>query len=75
VVVVDNEVRVLYAGNEVARHAQSALRRASVIERDHLVGIVGSQLVGMTLLNPGPPQRAELARDLREYEDLVGGGW
>ena len=41
VVVADREVQVLYAGQEVARHAQSPLRRSNVIERAHLAGIVG----------------------------------
>jgi transposase len=76
VVVADREVRVLYAGQEVARHAQSSLRRSSVIERSHLAGIVGSQFVGSTRLAPPPAAApAELQRDLVEYEALVGGGW
>jgi transposase len=76
VVVADREVQVLYAGQEVARHAQSPLRRSSVIERNHLAGIVGSQFVGSTRLAPPPAAApAELQRDLVEYEALVGGGW
>lgn len=75
VVVADREVQVLYAGQEVARHAQSPLRRSSVIERSHLAGIVGSQFVGSTRLAPRPTAAAELQRDLVEYEALVGGGW
>jgi transposase len=75
VVVADREVRVLYAGQEVARHAQSPLRRSSVIERSHLAGIVGSQFVGSTRLAPQPAAPAELQRDLVEYEALVGGAW
>jgi transposase len=77
VVVAEREVRVLYAGNEVARHAQSSLRRSSVIERAHLVGIVGNQLVGMTMLTPRPPAPppAELQRELQVYEEIAGGGW
>lgn len=75
VVVADREVQVLYAGQEVARHAQSSLRRSSVIERSHLAGIVGSQFVGSTRLAPPPDVPAELQRDLVEYEALVGGAW
>lgn len=75
VVVADREVRVLYAGQEVARHAQSPWRRSSVIERSHLAGIVGSQFVGSTRLVPPAAAPAELQRDLVEYEALVGGGW
>jgi transposase len=77
VVVADGEVRVLHAGQEVARHVQSALRRVSVIERSHLSGVVGHEFVGITRL--APPQAsaptAELQRDLVEYETLLGGGW
>lgn len=75
VVVADREVQVLYAGQEVARHAQSSLRRSSVIERSHLAGIVGSQFVGATRLMPPAAAPAELQRDLVEYEALVGGAW
>lgn len=76
VVVADREVQVLYAGQEVARHAQSCLRRANIIEREHLTGIVGSELAGTTRLVPTAAKApAELQRDLVEYEALVGGGW
>lgn len=79
VVVAEQCVRVLHAGQEVACHAQSALRRATVIERAHLVGIVGAQLAGVTLLprtpQPTPPLSAELLRPLQQYEAALGGGW
>ena len=82
VVVSDRQVRVLYAGQEVACHAQSPLRRASVIERSHLAGIVGAQNACMTWLPrtpapppPTPPQPAELLRPLEHYEAMLGGGW
>jgi hypothetical protein len=79
VMVAEREVRVFYAGQEVARHAQSALRRAIVIERSHLTGIVGSAGVGMTRLASTAPAMpvvaAELQRPLEQYEELVGGGW
>lgn len=76
VMVADREVQVLYAGQEVARHAQSCLRRASVIDREHLAGIVGSQFAGTTRLVPSATEvPAELQRDLVEYETLLGGGW
>lgn len=72
----DREVQVLYAGQEVARRAQSPLRRSSVIERSHLAGIVANQWVGTARLTPPPAAApAELQRDLVEYEALVGGGW
>ncbi len=42
VVVAERQVRVLYAGQEVAFHAQNAGRRTTIIERSRLVGIVGA---------------------------------
>ncbi|WP_043811311.1 IS21 family transposase [Rubrivivax gelatinosus] len=79
VVVAERQVRVLYAGQEVACHAQSPLRRCSVIERSHLVGIVGAQFAGMTWLPRMPPPIApvpgELQRPLEQYEAVAGGSW
>lgn len=80
VVVAERMVRVLYAGQEVACHAQSPLRRASVIERAHLNGVVGAHTVGVSWLPKAPPlpppeMAAELLRPLQQYEALLGGGW
>ena len=79
VVVAERMVRVLYAEQEVAAHAQSPLRRASVIGRAHLAGIVGAHAVGVSWLPraPAPPPEApaELLRPLQQYEALLGGGW
>lgn len=82
VVVAERQVRVLYAGQEVACHAQNAGRRTSIIERSHLVGIVGAHLVGASWLArpttaaaPTPAAPAELLRPLAEYETALGGGW
>jgi transposase len=79
VIVSERQVRVLYAGQEVACHAQSPLRRVSVIERAHLAGIVGAQFAGMTWLprTPAPPPTVapELLRPLEQYEAALGGGW
>ena len=82
VVVAERQVRVLYAGQEVACHAQNAGRRTSIIERSHLVGIVGAHLVGVSWLArpnaaaaPSPAAPAELLRPLAEYETALGGGW
>jgi hypothetical protein len=82
VVVAEHQVRVLYAGQEVACHAQNAGRRTSVIERSHLVGIVGAHLVGGNwMARPGvatappPAAPAELLRPLADYETALGGGW
>jgi transposase len=82
VVVADRQVRVLYAGQEVACHAQSTLRRTTVIERGHLVGIVGAHLAGVSWLPRAAaapamaaPVSAELLRPLQEYERVLGGAW
>jgi hypothetical protein len=50
VVVAERQVRVLYAAEEVASHAQNPADAPSVIERSHLVGIVGAHLVGVSWL-------------------------
>jgi transposase len=82
VVVAERQVRVLYAGQEVACHAQNGGRRTSIIERSHLVGIVGAHLVGVSWLARSngaaaspPAEPAELLRPLAEYETALGGGW
>lgn len=88
VVVAERQVRVLYAAQEVACHAQSPGRRTSSVERSHLAGIVGAQGIGVSWLGrpgsamacatPEPlaaPVPAELLRPLTEYETVLGGGW
>lgn len=81
VIVSDAVVRVLHAGREVASHAQSAARRVNVIERSHLLGIVGAHLVGATwlprtaALPAANDMPAQLLRPLAEYEAALGGGW
>ena len=79
VVVAERQVRVLYAGHEVACHAQSPLRRTTVIDRRHLTGIVGANAVGVSWLPRTPPSPpaipAELLRPLEQYEQALGGGW
>jgi transposase len=82
VIVAERQVRVLYAGQDVASHAQNAGRRTSIIERSHLAGIVGAHMVGVSWLarpstgSAAPPAApAELLRPLAEYETALGGGW
>ena len=79
VVVAEHQVRVLHAGREVACHAQSSLRRATVLDRRHLAGIVGGNFAGVTWLprtTPAPsPLPAELLRPLEQYEAALGGPW
>lgn len=81
VVIAERQVKVLYAGEEVASHAQSSLKRATVIERRHLVGVVGAEYAGTTRLprpdvsSVTPVTSAQLLRPLAEYERAIGGGW
>ena len=82
VIVAEREVRVQYAGQEFACHAQNAGRRMSIIDRSHLVGIVGIHAVGVSMLaRPAaaavapPAEPAELLRPLAEYETALGGAW
>jgi transposase len=79
VIVAERQVRVVYAGKEVAAHAQSPLRRATVIDRSHLAGIVGVNTVGVSWLPRTPAQPpvipAELLRPLEQYEQALGGAW
>jgi transposase len=84
VIVTDDQVRVSYAAQEVACHAQSTGRRTTVIERSHLAGIVGAHLVGVDWLSRPPNEppapalptlSAELLRPLQEYESALGGAW
>ena len=79
VVVAERQVRVLYAGHEMACHAQSPLRRTSVIDQRHLAGIVGGQHAGVSwlpkTLPPPPSIPAELLRPLEQYEAALGGAW
>jgi transposase len=79
VVVAERQVRVLYAGQEVASHAQSPLRRTTVIDRRHLAGIVGASTVGISWLprmpSSPPAIPAELLRPLEQYEKALGGAW
>jgi transposase len=79
VIVAERLVRVLHAGQDVATHAQSPLRRSTVIDRSHLVGIVGATCAGVTWLPrtapPPPALPAELLRPLEQYEAVAGGAW
>ena len=54
-----DHVRVFYAGNEVARHPYSVGRRQRILDRQHLVGIVG--------FNSRPAPARALLRPLSQY--------
>jgi transposase len=80
VVLAAAEVTILHAGQEVARHGELAARRASAIDRRHLLGVVGAaprregSVPGQQ--QPGQaPAPAELLRPLAEYEAAMGGAW
>lgn len=78
VVVADRQVRILYAGQEVACHAQSLARRTHLIDRRHLVGIVGAGEHTRShpmLSTIQEAKTAELLRPLAEYESAAGGSW
>ena len=51
--------------------------RVPVIERKHLVGVVGAHLAGVNWLQRAapPPVPAELLRPIQEYERMLGGAW
>jgi hypothetical protein len=79
--VADGQVRIHHAGKEVACHAQSRLRRQTLVDRTHLAGIVGAHLVGAgwlpkaAALPTSIPLPPELLRPLQEYERVLGGAW
>ena len=73
-VLVNEQVRIVYAGQEVAVHGRLAGQRRSSIEREHLLGIVGAAPQPNTV-NVSPTAPPELLRPLHEYEALTGGAW
>jgi transposase len=74
--IANQELVVLDSGVEVARHPMNTGTRQRIIERSHLIGIVGarSSPVSVDALKPDPRSKA-LLRPLTEYEAAVGGGW
>jgi transposase len=72
-VLVNEQVRVMHAGQEVAVHTRLAGQRRMSIQREHLIGIVGSE----PRPRPAqlPPASPELLRSLHEYEKVAGGAW
>jgi hypothetical protein len=75
-VLVNEQVRIVHAGQEVAIHTRLAGQRRASIHREHLLGIVGTepwpQPSAVTVLPTAP---AELLRPLHEYEAITGGAW
>jgi transposase len=69
-------VRILYAGLEVARHAELPGRRGRAVEAIHFEGVIGTRGQPVRARAPvadgSPPA---LLRPLAEYEALIGGGF
>ena len=70
--VIDDHLRSVRGGIEVARHAVSAGRRQWVIDPAHLTGVVGAPAGVSPVEATAPPA---LLRPLAEYEAVAGGGW
>ena len=73
---VNDQVRVLHAGEEVAVHGRLAGQRRASIQRAHLIGVVGAdprpKPHGVDVAATASPA---LLRPLQEYEALAGGAW
>ncbi len=75
-VLVDEQVRILHAGQEVAVHVRLAGQRRTSIQREHLLGIVGTGPRPKPHAGePVPLKVPELLRSLQEYEAITGGAW
>ncbi len=77
IVVSGGEVRISYAGAEVAHHDQRRGRRERAVDATHLCGIVvgaaGTRRTDGALA--AVPPGADLLRPLAEYERATGGAW
>jgi len=76
-VLVNEQVRILHAGQEVAIHTRLAGQRRASIQREHLIGVVGSEPLPRPQKGqlPSPAADPELLRPLQEYEAVTGGAW
>jgi transposase len=75
-VLVNDQVRVLHAGQEVAVHTRLAGQRRNSIHREHLLGIVGTEprpRPQVAHITPAAPP--ELHRPVHEYEAVTGGAF
>ncbi len=67
------ELRILYAGKEIARHLLCAGRRQRVIEARHFDGVAVTRTQNLPLDSMARSSGGELLRPLSDYEALVGG--
>lgn len=67
---------IRHAGEIVAEHAETSGKRQRIVDRRHLLGVVGHD---GPVCRPAPSEPAEpppdLLRPLVEYERVAGGGW
>ena len=75
-VLVSEQVRIVHAGKEVAEHVRLVGQRRASIQREHLLGIVGTEPRPQpSAANTPVTTSAELLRPLAEYEAVTGGAW
>jgi transposase len=72
---VNEQVRVLHAGQEVAVHQCLAGQRRTSIRREHLLGVVGADPRPQPNPVTAPPPSPPLLRPLAEYEAVTGGAF
>lgn len=71
---VDNEVKIIYQTEEVARHPVCDGKRERCINNTHLKGIITMEKDSKNEMQT-KPKAIELLRPLTEYEIVAGGGW
>jgi transposase len=74
-VLVNDQVRVLHGGQEVAAHSRLAGQRRTSMHREHLIGVVGVEPRPKPQAAEAPTAVPSLLRPLQEYEAVTGGAW
>jgi transposase len=72
---VNEQVRVLHAGQEVALHQRLAGQRRASIRREHLLGVVGAEARPQPTASTPVATPPALLRPLAEYEAVTGGAF
>lgn len=67
------ELRILYAGKEIARHLLCSGRRQRIVDPRHFEGVSVTRVQTAGPRDMGGRVRGELLRPLSEYEAVVGG--